>query len=375
MTPWGRRPTLSFPDVGSIEGPLLEVIDLHTSFRTGRGLVRAVHFGVSFTLGPGPYPGGGGRVGVGQDGAQPLHHGPAARLERGALGDGPLRRPRPHHHVPRPVARGVGDAGRHGVPGPHDGAQPRRARRAPDHRVTAPAGRARPQGRLRDGGGAAQLGGHPRARAAAAQLPPRAVGGDAPEGDDRHRPGVRPQAPPRRRAHHRPRRHRAGPDPRPPRRPAGRAPHGDDPRHPRPRRGGQPHRRDRGDVRGPGRRAGPDGRALRPHPHALHRGAAALDPAPGRALATPGCAPSRAGPPTWPPRCRVVGSRRVVPMSRTTAAKRSRLCAPPARATSSGAGTRWARPRATPALAYNVAANVPACAGLHRHPGARGKGR
>jgi oligopeptide/dipeptide ABC transporter ATP-binding protein len=49
---WGRRPQLSFPDVGSIEGPLLEVIDLHTSFRTGRGLVRAVD-GVSLTLGRG----------------------------------------------------------------------------------------------------------------------------------------------------------------------------------------------------------------------------------------------------------------------------------------------------------------------------------
>ncbi|HVA04783.1 MAG TPA: ABC transporter ATP-binding protein [Acidimicrobiales bacterium] len=49
MSRFGRRPQLSFPDVGSIEGPLLEVDDLHTSFRTGRGLVRAVD-GVSFTL-------------------------------------------------------------------------------------------------------------------------------------------------------------------------------------------------------------------------------------------------------------------------------------------------------------------------------------
>ncbi|MGD0379989.1 MAG: ABC transporter ATP-binding protein [Acidimicrobiales bacterium] len=52
MSPWGRRVQLSFPDVGSIEGPLLEVIDLHTSFRTARGLVRAVD-GVSLTLGRG----------------------------------------------------------------------------------------------------------------------------------------------------------------------------------------------------------------------------------------------------------------------------------------------------------------------------------
>ncbi len=52
MSPWRRRPSLSFPDVGSIEGPLLEVEDLHTSFRTARGLVRAVD-GVSLTLGRG----------------------------------------------------------------------------------------------------------------------------------------------------------------------------------------------------------------------------------------------------------------------------------------------------------------------------------
>jgi oligopeptide/dipeptide ABC transporter ATP-binding protein len=52
VSPWGRRVQLSFPDVGSIEGPLLEVIDLHTSFRTARGLVRAVD-GVSLTLGRG----------------------------------------------------------------------------------------------------------------------------------------------------------------------------------------------------------------------------------------------------------------------------------------------------------------------------------
>ena len=99
---------------------------------------------------------------------------------------------------------------------------------------------------------------------------------------------------------------------------------------------------------GPRRRAGAHRRALRPHPHALHRGAVALHPPADRGLAHP--APGHPGP-TARPRHRDhrgAGSRRAVPMSRTIAARRSLPCAPPARDTSSGAGTRWARPKATP---------------------------
>ena len=52
ILPSRRRPQLSFPDVASLSGPLLEVEDLHTAFRTSRGLVRAVD-GVSFSVGRG----------------------------------------------------------------------------------------------------------------------------------------------------------------------------------------------------------------------------------------------------------------------------------------------------------------------------------
>ncbi len=47
-----RDAALEFPDAVPSEGPLLVVDDLHTSFRTGRGTVRAVD-GVSFTVGRG----------------------------------------------------------------------------------------------------------------------------------------------------------------------------------------------------------------------------------------------------------------------------------------------------------------------------------
>ncbi len=46
------KPHLEFPAAESFEGPLLEVRDMHTSFHTRRGTVRAVD-GVSFTLGRG----------------------------------------------------------------------------------------------------------------------------------------------------------------------------------------------------------------------------------------------------------------------------------------------------------------------------------
>ena len=126
--------------------------------------------------------------------------------------------------------------------------------------------------------------GIPEPNAGCWAYPARVVRRHAPARHDRHRPGVWPQTDPRRRAHHRSRRHGAGPDPRPPGRPATRTPDGHDPRHPRPRGGGQPHRRDRRHVRREGRRGGPTPELFDEMRHALHRGAAAFDPPVGRGL-------------------------------------------------------------------------------------------
>ena len=98
---WSRRPQLSFPDVGSIEGPLLEVIDLHTSFRTGRGLVRAVD-GVSFTLARGRTLGVVGESGSGKTVLSRSIMGLVPGVQRRTLGHRALLGPRPHRHVPRP---------------------------------------------------------------------------------------------------------------------------------------------------------------------------------------------------------------------------------------------------------------------------------
>ena len=157
----------------------------------------------------------------------------------------------------RRAARAVGHRDGHGLPGPDDLAQPGAAGRPPDHRGARGPPRPRPQGRptpprsqlLRSVG-------IPEPERRLQRVPAPAVGRHAPAGDDRHRPGLRAQAALRRRADHRPRRDRPGPDPRPAGPPAARARHGDDPRHPRPRRGGRPGRRDRGDVRRPDRREG-----------------------------------------------------------------------------------------------------------------------
>ena len=77
-----------------------------------------------------------------------------------------------------------------------------------------------PQRRLEDGGPQARHrdarpGRHPAAGPAGRRLPPPVLRRHAPAGDDRDGSGQRPEAADRRRAHHGPRRHRPGADPRP----------------------------------------------------------------------------------------------------------------------------------------------------------------
>src|SRR5438128_1363591 len=80
------------------------------------------------------------------------------------------------------------------------------------------------------------------------RVPPPDVRRHAPARHDRHGPLLQAQAPDRRRAHHRPRRHHPGPDPRaPPKAPEGDR-HGHHPHHPRPRRRRRERRHRRGHV-------------------------------------------------------------------------------------------------------------------------------
>src|SRR4029450_3159196 len=96
------------------------------------------------------------------------------------------------------------------------------------------------------GGGAAGPG-RP-ARPAGGQLPPRAVRGPAPAGDDRHGPGLLAPAADRRRTHHRPGRDGPGPGARPARGAAARARPGPAADHPRPVGAGRDLRADRRHV-------------------------------------------------------------------------------------------------------------------------------
>src|SRR5690606_38165082 len=139
-----------------------------------------------------------------------------------------------------------------------------------------------------------------RAAAAGAAVPARAVGRDAPAGDDRDRAGVRSAVAAGRRADDRAGRHRAGADPGPARRDATAHRHGDDAGDARLAGRAQPLGPRRRHVRGHDRGGGADGCPLRPAADALHRGAHERGPAGGRAEPRP--APGDPRPPAGPAR-------------------------------------------------------------------------
>ena len=114
--------------------PLLEVRELHTEFRTGAGVVRAVD-GISYTVEAGETVAIVGEIGLGQVGrgavdhaADPQSAGPD-RVRRGAV-----RRPRPAQADRGGDARGARPRHRHGVPGADDLAQSGADHRPADHR-------------------------------------------------------------------------------------------------------------------------------------------------------------------------------------------------------------------------------------------------
>ena len=243
----------------------------------------------------GPHPGHRRRVGLREERHQPRHHGPAPG------------HPGADHRAHPAGRRGTGR-------GPAD-PDPGAARRQdgddlpgsavlaasllhggqPDHRgVPGPPPRgdqaAGPPARRRHAG----PGRHPGARRPGGRLPAPVLRRHAAAGDDRHGAGQRPRAADRGRAHHGPRRYRAGADPGPDLRPAGRVRLGGHHDHPRPRRGRRAVRRHPGDVRGPGGRVRVGRGHLRPPGSSVHLGAAGLDAAHGPGAAYPAASRSPA---------------------------------------------------------------------------------
>ena len=305
-----------------ITGPLLELTDVRTHFRTPRGLVRAVD-GVSFTLDRGKSLGIVGESGSGKTILSRSIMGllPTKGTERSGsikfagaeIGDKSRKQMR--HVWGKEMAMIFQDPMTSLNPLMKIGdqiAEPLKIHLgmtnadADGHRQAPAARRA-----------------HPRARAPPRAVPARDVGRHAPARDDRHRHGLRPHRAVRRRAHHGARRHGAGADPRPARRAAPRPQHVARARHPRPRRGRRSHRRDRRDVRRQAGREGAHPPPVRGDEDALHRGAAGQHPQARSSPATPGSTSSPAARPTSSTRRRVAGSHRAAPTRVTSASRRN----------------------------------------------------
>ena len=271
MLPPVARHQRTLPKLADPDAPLLVVEDLKTYFTLESGTVKAVD-GVSFTA----RAGGGARhrrrVGLRQDddravaGAGPAVQREHRRRQHQADGHRPGAEVR-ERAAPLPLARGVDR-----LPGRDERPQPGPARARPDRRADRGAAGRLEVGRAQAGGRAARARRHPaRSRG---RLSARALGRDAPAGDDRDGPRVRPGARHRRRADDGPGRHGPGPDPQAARGPARQARAVADPHHPRP----VGHRRDvrpgHGHVRRPRRRGRPGRRGVHPAAPPVHPEAA-----------------------------------------------------------------------------------------------------
>ena len=192
--------------------PLLEIQDLNVQFVTSHGTVRAVE-GLSYEVHPGEMVAIVGESGSGKSvsalAVMQLLPAGTARIQ----GLGPLRRPRAARPHRRGDAQDPRPRHRDDLPGADDLAQPGAQDRAADHGAAHhPPRHGRCEG-ARAGDRAADAGRHHRPREPARPVSAPALGRHAPARDDRHRACLQSQAPDRRRAHHRARRHHPGADP------------------------------------------------------------------------------------------------------------------------------------------------------------------
>src|SRR5882724_8586987 len=219
------------------------------------------------------------RVGLRQERHGAVDHAPdpdAARPHR--RGHDQLQWQEPPRAAPGPDAEDPRQRDLDDLPGADDLAQPGiHGGRADRRGGPAPRG---PGAARRDGqdGRHAQARAHPQRRAAGEGVPPPALGWHAAAHHDRDGAVVQPQAPDRRRADDRARRHHPGADPGAPERAEGEAGNGDLADHPR-------YGRDRGDraaghrdVRRAGGRRSARRRAVQGAAPPLHAGAPPLDP-------------------------------------------------------------------------------------------------
>ncbi len=244
--------------------PLLDIQNLSVAFPSAGGTLRAVD-GVSLTLEEGEVLGVVGESGSGKSVTMMALMGLVAypgrvSADRLAFAGRDLLGCRRASAAASPPRRGDD------LPGADHQPQSLLHDRLPDHRVPAPASRARSQGREEAGDRTFRAGRHPGGREPALVLSAPALRRHEPAGDDRDGDRLQPEAPHRRRADDGARRHHPGPDPRPAALAPARARHGAGAHHPQHGRGRRDRRPDDGDVCRPGDGGAAGESPVRPRP-------------------------------------------------------------------------------------------------------------